>query len=60
MCYIPSLRVLREGGYEALDNMVFYDQPGPFAENVEEKVIAGCREVLGRTGAKSSVQPESP
>jgi len=31
MCYIPSLRVLREGGYEADENMIYYGFPGPFA-----------------------------
>ena len=31
MCYIPSERVLSEGGYEVVDNMVYYGQPGPFA-----------------------------
>ncbi len=46
-CYIPSLAVLKGGGYEPLDSMIYYGQPGPFAENVEEKVIAACHEVLG-------------
>jgi hypothetical protein len=54
MCYIPSLRVLREGGYEAVDSMRYYAQPGPFAENVEEAILGACREVLSRTGAKAS------
>jgi neutral ceramidase len=54
MCYIPSLRVLREGGYEPVDSMVFYNQPGPLAENVEEKVIAACHDVLRRTGIPAS------
>ena len=31
MCYIPSKRVLKEGGYEANDSMIYYGQPGPFA-----------------------------
>lgn len=47
-CYIPSQRVLREGGYEAMDSMIFYGQPGPFAEDVEERVFEAIREVLGR------------
>ena len=29
-CYIPSERVLREGGYEGGGAMVYYDVPGPF------------------------------
>lgn len=53
MCYIPSLRVLREGGYEVSDSMIYYGQPGPFADNVEETVIVACRKVLEQTGAKA-------
>src|SRR5205807_7049146 len=37
MCYIPSERVLGEGGYEAVDNLVYYGKPGPFAPGVEER-----------------------
>jgi len=52
MCYIPSLRVLKEGGYEPVDSMLYYGQPGPFAEDVEERVFAAMREVLKRVGRK--------
>jgi neutral ceramidase len=52
MCYIPSLRVLKEGGYEPVDSMLYYGQPGPFAEDVEERVFAAVREVLRRVGRK--------
>ncbi|KPK49168.1 MAG: hypothetical protein AMK72_05185 [Planctomycetes bacterium SM23_25] len=52
MCYIPSRRVLREGGYEAVESMIYYGQPGPFAENVEEAVISACRRLLKQTGAE--------
>lgn len=50
MCYIPSLRVLKEGGYEAVDSMIYYGQPGPFAEDVEERVFGSIRAVLKRVG----------
>jgi hypothetical protein len=50
MCYIPSVRVLKEGGYEAVDSMYYYDQPGPLAEDVEERVFAAIRNVLKRVG----------
>ena len=40
MCYIPSRRVLREGGYEAVENTIYYGQPGPFAETVGAYVIS--------------------
>lgn len=39
MAYIPSLRVLREGGYEGGGAMVYYGLPSPWAEDVEELII---------------------
>src|SRR5688572_6715712 len=50
MCYIPSVRVLKEGGYEAVDSMIYYAQPGPFAEDVEDRVIALVRKVMKDIG----------
>jgi hypothetical protein len=50
MCYIPSVRVLREGGYEADDSMVYYGQPGPFAEDVEERIMAAVRRAMKDVG----------
>lgn len=52
MCYIPSLRVLKEGGYEAVDSMLYYGQPGPFAEDVEDRVFTALRALLRRVGRK--------
>jgi hypothetical protein len=46
MAYIPSLRVLKEGGYEGGGAMVYYGQPAPWSEQVEEQVIEGVRSVL--------------
>lgn len=46
MCYIPSKRVLQEGGYEAVDSMVYYGQPGPFTPEVEESIFGMIRSVL--------------
>jgi hypothetical protein len=48
MCYIPSKRVLEEGGYEAVDSMIYYGQPGPFAADVEERVFAAIQRVMRR------------
>jgi len=53
MCYIPSLRVLREGGYEGETSMIYYGQPGKFTEEVEETVFRSVRQVMGQVGVKS-------
>jgi len=50
MCYIPTERVLREGGYEAVDNLVYYGQPGPFAPGVETQVFEAVRQVMKKVG----------
>ena len=52
-CYIPSKKVLKEGGYEADESMVYYGLPGPFADDVEEKIFQAIRKVLKNTGVKS-------
>lgn len=52
MCYIPSLRILKEGGYEAVDSMIYYGQPGPFDEHVEEAVMDGVYDAMKRVGRK--------
>jgi hypothetical protein len=51
--YIPSLRVLREGGYEAGDAMLYTDLPGPFAPSVEERIVAKIHELADRTAVVS-------
>jgi len=37
--YVPSRRVLEEGGYEAGGAMLWGSLPGPFAADVEERII---------------------
>ncbi|MCI0376920.1 MAG: neutral/alkaline non-lysosomal ceramidase N-terminal domain-containing protein [Gemmataceae bacterium] len=39
MAYIPSLRVLREGGYEGATAMVYYGQPTVWSPRVEESIV---------------------
>ena len=51
--YIPSLRVLKEGGYEAGDAMLYTDLPGPFAPTVEERIVAKVHELVDKTVVSS-------
>ena len=39
MAYIPSRRVLREGGYEGASAMVYYGLPGVWSEEVEKRIV---------------------
>ena len=52
MSYIPSLRVWKEGGYEAEDAMIYYGLPGRYTSDVEERVIAAAHSVLKQAGAR--------
>ncbi|OWK36302.1 membrane-bound dehydrogenase [Fimbriiglobus ruber] len=50
-CYIPSERVLKEGGYEGGGAMWAYDQPAPFAPGLEDKIVAAVTGQIGKTFA---------
>jgi putative membrane-bound dehydrogenase-like protein len=50
-CYIPSERVLKEGGYEGGGAMVYYDVPVPFRPGLEDKIIREVHRQLGQTFA---------
>ncbi len=59
MAYIPSLRVLKEGGYEGGGAMVIYGLPTVWGPRVEELIVgaahgqaARARGVAGATGAR--------
>ncbi|NOX53168.1 MAG: hypothetical protein GXP27_01760 [Planctomycetes bacterium] len=71
-CYIPSRRILREGGYEADSSMIYYDRPTRFAPEVEDLVLGAVRRLMPaafrahspadkarsqKTSARSTVSP---
>ncbi len=47
-CYIPSERILKEGGYEGGGAMVYYDLPGPFRPGLEAKIIDAVHDQLDK------------
>jgi hypothetical protein len=50
--YIPSQRVLAEGGYEGATAMRYTSLPGPFQASVEDKIITKVQEMVrGQRGA---------
>ena len=48
-CYIPSRRILKEGGYEGEGAMIYYDRPTRFAPAVEDMIIHTVHELLPET-----------
>jgi neutral ceramidase len=49
--YVPSVRVLREGGYEGGGAMLYYGRPGPFDESVERTLLDGVKRLMAVTSA---------
>ncbi len=53
--YVPSERILREGGYEGGGAMIYYDIPASYASGVEQSIVS---EVVRQFG--DSFKPEPP
>ncbi|MDQ6630685.1 MAG: neutral/alkaline non-lysosomal ceramidase N-terminal domain-containing protein, partial [Verrucomicrobiota bacterium] len=45
-CYIPSKRILQEGGYEGGGAMVYYDLPAKLGPDTEEKIVGAVHELI--------------
>jgi hypothetical protein len=45
-CYIPSERILREGGYEGGLAMIYYGRPTRLKPGIEAKIIAAARSLV--------------
>jgi hypothetical protein len=65
--YIPSERVLQEGGYEGGGAMVYYDRPNRFAPGLEQKIvdavhaqIPAFRAAAGGSRGTEGKQPLAP
>ncbi|MBL9124269.1 MAG: neutral/alkaline non-lysosomal ceramidase N-terminal domain-containing protein, partial [Planctomycetaceae bacterium] len=66
--YIPSERVLSEGGYEGGDALLYFDMPARLAPGLEEKIVAAVHRQLApqfaaphaarRTGGTLPLSPE--
>jgi len=46
MAYIPSRRVLQEGGYEGGESMRYTSLPGPWAPAIEERIVGKVHALL--------------
>ncbi len=44
--YVPSARILLEGGYEADYNLIYYGLPGRFRNDVEEILVKGVHTLV--------------
>ena len=55
--YIPSKRILAEGGYEADFSQVYYGQPTRYSEEVERVLIDAIKSLAGPEFASSATHP---
>lgn len=46
-CYIPSERILREGGYEGGGAMVYYGLPNRLKPGLEQRIVDAVKELVG-------------
>lgn len=49
LAYIPSRRVLQEGGYEGGDAMIYFGRPAPFQPEIEEIIVDKVRAMVAAT-----------
>ena len=45
-CYIPSRRILSEGGYEADSSLIYYGHASRFSPGVEDLIVHAVHEIL--------------
>ncbi|MBY0515145.1 MAG: neutral/alkaline non-lysosomal ceramidase N-terminal domain-containing protein [Gemmataceae bacterium] len=61
MAYIPSARVLKEGGYEADSSMIYYGMPTKWHPSVEDAIVGKVKELAaGKGGIPPAPGPLSP
>jgi len=63
-CYVPSERILKEGGYEGGEAMMVYDMPQRFATGIEQKIIDAVHKQVPETfkvqPGTEGIRPLSP
>jgi Neutral/alkaline non-lysosomal ceramidase, N-terminal len=52
--YVPSKRMIPEGGYEVVGSMVYYGHPAPLAEATEDEIVRAVHELLPAFGRRST------
>lgn len=58
--YIPSRRILKEGGYEGGGAMVYYDHPTKFAPAIEDMIVGAVHELTPRNFSFDAKRAQFP
>lgn len=48
MAYVPSERVLAEGGYEGGESMLWYGKPSRWKPGLENVIVSACVQAAGQ------------
>lgn len=59
-CYIPSERIVKEGGYEGGGAMTYYGWPTRIAPGVEPLIVNAVHELLPKDFLRDNRKPELP
>jgi putative membrane-bound dehydrogenase-like protein len=59
-CYIPSRRILQEGGYEAESSLWYYDRPARLAPEIEDLIIKTVHDLLPKNFVADPRKAEFP
>ena len=54
MAYIPSARILQEGGYEGATSQMVYGLPTTWASGIEETIITGIKGLARQIGVETA------
>jgi neutral ceramidase len=52
MAYIPTVTVLKEGGYEGATSQMAFGNPSPWKESIEPMIIQEVKNLAGKIGIK--------
>jgi putative membrane-bound dehydrogenase-like protein len=58
-CYIPSRRILTEGGYEAEDSLWYYDRPARLAMSSEDRIVEAVHDVVPKNFVAKTKRAEA-
>jgi putative membrane-bound dehydrogenase-like protein len=59
-CYIPSERILKEGGYEGGGAMIYYDKPTRLAPGIENLVVDAVHDTVPKSFVFDEKRAEFP
>ncbi len=54
--YVPTRKILGEGGYEAVVSAMYYGLPAPFAPSIEKLIVDKVHELVSKVRLRESAR----